>query len=377
VVGTGPALEEAITLFDKRNERVSANLLQAVGVVGPERWRLPEGEGAISIGGLVPTWGFVPSRRAPIIDKVDPPPAFIHWVDLDRLPLASQDVLTDQHVALIALLWACFNVATRDPDKMQQRMSAPLQWGYMVTPTVGFLMRALDEIAEWMPRAGGAALPASRLPTSGADIMAALQAMKPIIWPPLAGNPVHAASAHSLVDLVGASYRLFSTLIRPTDGADVNYWSRQFERDVQDIIDRSPWRPEGPLYDIIGRTVRRPDGSALTDIDAVGYRDGRMLLVSCKSIAFTLPALRGEYAVTRNIVDKVHAAAEEWHAVVEALRADPSPLGSGITKETKIDGCVVFPAVPFFTDARWRSDVFRGLPYLSSSEELAQALERP
>jgi hypothetical protein len=370
-------LEAAIELYDRRTERVSANLLQAVGVVGPDRWQIPSGEGAMRIGGLVPTWTFIPSRRAPIIDKADPPPAFIQWIDLDGLPLAADDVLTNEHVALIALLWACLNIATRDPDKVQQRMSAPLQWGYMVTPTKGFLIRALDEIASWLPKARGAALPTSRLPTNGADIVAALEGMEPIIWPPLIGNPIHAAGEFSLVDLVGASYRLYTTLIRPTDGADVNYWSQHFERDVQELIDRTPWRPEGDVRELIGRTIHRADRSALTDIDAVGHREGRLLLISCKSIAFTLPVLRGEHAVTRNILERVHAAAQEWRSVIEYLRADPSRLGIRIPPHTRMDGCVVFPAVPFFTDRLWRRDVIRGLPYLSSSEELREALGRP
>lgn len=370
-----PQLEAAIELYDRRTEGVSANLLQAVGVVGPDRWHIPEKEGFARIGGLVPTWTFIPSRRARVIDKADPPPAFIQWVDLDQLPpLRTQDALTDEHVALMALLWACFNIATRDPEQMQRRMSTPLQWGYMVTPTEGFLMRALDEIVSWLPRAGGAALPVARLPARGVDIISVLGAIEPIVWPPLVGNPIHAAGDYSLVDLVGASYRLYTTLIRPVEGTVVNYWSQKFERDVQDLIDRTPWRPEGSVRDLIGHTIRRADGSDLTDIDAVGHHDGRLLLVSCKSIAFTLPAVRGEHGVTRNIVDKVHAAAEEWTAVVEALRADHSLLGSDIAAATRVDGCVVFPAVPFFTDPRWRGEVVRGLPYLSSSEELARAL---
>lgn len=370
-----PQLEAAIDLYDRRNERVSANLLQAVGVVGPDRWHAPDGKSVMPIGGLVPTWVFIPSRRAPVIDKADPPPALLQWVDLDQVaPLRTQDVLTDEHVALIALLWACFNIGTREPEKVQQRLSAPLQWGYMVTPTDGFLMRALDEIASWLPRAQGEALPAARLPGRGADIIDVLAAIEPIVWPPLMGNPIHAAGEYSLVDLVGASYRLFTTLLRPADGADVNYWSQQFERDMQNIIDRTAWRPEGATRALIGRTIRRADGSDLTDIDAVGQQDGRLLLVSCKSIAFTLPAVRGEHAVTRNIVEKVHAAAEEWSAVIEALRVDRSLLGCDVSPETQIEGCIVFPAVPFFTDPRWRGDVFRGLPYLSSSEELSRAL---
>jgi hypothetical protein len=94
-------------------------------------------------------------------------------------------------------------------------------------------------------------------------------------------------------------------------------------------------------------------------------------------VAFTVPALRGEFAVTRNIVEKVHKAAAEWSGVIERLRANPSLLGSTLSGEAVIDGCVAFPSVPFYTDAQWRYSVFDLLPYLLSVAELASLLGQP
>ncbi len=51
----------------------------------------------------------------------------------------------------------------------------------------------------------------------------------------------------------------------------------------------------------------------------MGFNDGRMLVVSCKSIAFTVPALRGVFAVTRNITEKIEVAASELDEVTKAL----------------------------------------------------------
>jgi hypothetical protein len=123
----------------------------------------------------------------------------------------------------------------------------------------------------------------------------------------------------------------------------VNVWSAHFERDVQAIIDQSPWHPPDLMRPLIGRTVRRAHGTALTDIDALGFNDGRILLVSCKSIAFTVPALRGEFAVTRNIREKIESAASEWDEVTKALRGDPTLLGAGVFRDAAIDGCDLFP----------------------------------
>jgi hypothetical protein len=371
-----PELESAIDSYDRRTQRMSSNLLQAVGLVAQDEFTPLDSRDDPRIGGLVPHWFFLASRRGRPLDKADPPPAILKWIDFDRIPpFREQGILNDEHAALIYLLWACFNIATRDSEMMTRRLSATLQWGYMVTSTDQSLLRALDEIAMWVPQARGAALRASTLPNSGSDVLNMLHNIAPVHWPPLCGNPVHEAGAYSVIDLAGASRRLNTTLVRPADGADVNYWSKQFEKDVQSLIDASPWRPEGSIRDLIGRSIRRPDGSEVTDIDAVGYRDKRLLLVSCKSIAFTLPALGGEHRVTRNITEKVNKAAEEWMTVVELVRADRSRLGPPAPSEARIDGCVVFPAVPFSTDRRWRFEIWRGLPYLLSSAELALALD--
>jgi hypothetical protein len=278
---------------------------------------------------------------------------------------------------LILLLWASFNIGSREPEHLIRRMTAPFQWGYMVTPTDNFLTPALDEMCQWLTEGAGHALRACWHPQSAAEVLEVLRAIEPEVWPPLCGCPVHHADRHSVIDLVGASRRLFATLLRPADGADVNAWSAQFEHDVQSIIDESPWRPPDQLRPLIGRTVRRANGIALTDIDALGFNDGRMLVVSCKSIAFTVPALRGEFAVTRNITEKIDLAASEWGEVTRALRDDPTLLGAGVPHDVAIDGCVVFPSTPFYTDSRWRRCVFNLFPYLLSVSELSTCLGRP
>ena len=369
-------LDDAIEEYDKRSEREGSNLLTAVGVVGsptinpdPERLR---------IGGLVPHWYGIGVEHPPAFDKADPLPFLFSWIDLDTIgPLCEQAILTETHVALILLLWAAFNIGSREPEHAMRRMTTPFQWGYMVTPTDNFLIPALDEMCEWLTEGAGHALSGCWNPQSAAEVLEVLRAIEPEVWPPLCGCPVHEADRHSVIDLVGASRSLFATLLRPAEGADVNVWSAHFEHDVQAIIDKSPWRPPDQMRPLIGQTVRRANGTALTDIDALGFNDGRMLVVSCKSIAFTVPALRGEFAVTRNITEKIHSAASEWDEVTKALRDDPTLLRAGVFRDVAIDGCVVFPSTPFYTDPRWRRSVFDVFPYLLSVSELSTRLGEP
>jgi hypothetical protein len=125
----------------------------------------------------------------------------------------------------------------------------------------------------------------------------------------------------------------------------------------------------------LARTLYR-GGQALTDIDAVGLQGNRLLLVSCKSTAFTIPALRGEFAITRNLTQKTHEAADDWRAVLEAVRGDPAILGHEVESAApSVDGCVVFPSVPFFMNSRWRHQrAFNEVPFLCSVSELRRVL---
>lgn len=365
-------LDDAIEEYDSRTEREAANLMQSVGVATPKGTIDPQ---HVRIGGLVPHWYSFGVAKPPPFAKADPPPFLFEWIDLDAVaPLWDQNLLTEQHVALIAVLWAAFNIGTREPEHALRRMTAPLQWGYMVTPTNTFLIPALEEMCSWIPQGVGRAVEGCWLPGSAQEILDVLSHLHARIWPPLCGNPIHRADDYSVIDLIGASRRLFSTLLRPSDGAGVNVWSLHFEQNVRDLIDGTPWRPPDALRPLIGRTIKRADGSDLTNIDALAYRNGRLLLVSCKSIAFTVPALGGEFAVTRNIVEKIQAAASHWHDVIATLRDDRSLLPVEVPDDVLIDGCVAFPSVPFYTDAQWRRLVFGTVPYLVSLMELDAGL---
>lgn len=44
--------------------------------------------------------------------------------------------------------------------------------------------------------------------------------------------------------------------------------------------------------------------------------------------------------------------------------------------DAAIDGCVVFPSIPFYTEARWRRTVFDSFPFLLSVTELSSVLDR-
>jgi hypothetical protein len=72
-----------------------------------------------------------------------------------------------------------------------------------------------------------------------------------------------------LVDLVGACRALGEAHERPTGGTEANEWTRLFEDQIQQVIDRSDWKPEGRHRDLIGKTVY---------LGPSAYRSGRRCL---------------------------------------------------------------------------------------------------
>ena len=122
-------------------------LTGALGVSAPTD-ELSVSDGTL-VGGLVPTWHFVDMVPRPSFARVDPLPARLQWIDLDAVePLAAQSVLTDEQVALIVVLWAAFLFVTHDPRKVDQRLAAPVQWGYSLLHADRALTPAIDEVLQ-------------------------------------------------------------------------------------------------------------------------------------------------------------------------------------------------------------------------------------
>jgi hypothetical protein len=367
-------LDRLISIYDKRRQDAEQNLTSAIGVdVGGDLFPIVHQHNRI--GGLLPYWAFTgPTRRAPIVELADPTPAVMLWYDLDRATaLEHASTWTVEHVALIALLWACLLIMTRDPDRTQQQIAAPIQWGYFLTHRENLLIPALNEVAGWLPEHRGAALHAAPLPSRGEDVIATLEGIEPSLRPPMCGNPVHNAGEVVVVDLVGASARFRATLLRVPDGKEVNYYSDQFEKDVQAIIDASPWQPQGEIRKLIRRKIRR-GGTPFTDIDAVAHQGNRLILIDCKSIAFTLAAMRGDYNAVLKLKKKVDEYAVKWQEKVGTINTERHLMPIPIAAKMKIGGCIVLPEVPYVTDTRWLARGLAGLRFVSSSGELASAL---
>ena len=370
-----PVIDAAITRFDRRIEVDQGGGLASVGIAdrgaGDVRLELP-------LGGKIPLIREVGVRKGRPFREGDPTPHLNSVIDLDQVQaLHPGEPLDRTQVALAILLAACFLAQGEEGSVAgtRIRMTPVVQWGYALLLTEKTLSWNLARVIQAVTDDPGAALAASPKLGSAAEVLAVLSGIQSEVYSPLAGNPVHPVGEYSLIDLAGASHRLMTTLTRPRDG-NVKAWGDRFEDDVQAVIDQSKWRPEGDARRLKYKKVKRRDGTDLTDIDAVAMRGNRLLLVSCKSFPLTREVARGDWRTIPGALDKVHTALADWEAVVAAVKSDPGLLGIPIAPGTKIDGCVVFPAVPYFTEPTGSRNVFGIIPVLLSLSELGRALNR-
>jgi hypothetical protein len=174
-----------------------------------------------------------------------------------------------------------------------------------------------------------------------------------------------------LIDLEGACRALGEAHERPTGGAEANQWTRLFEAQIQRVIDRSDWRPEGPHRALIRKTVYL-NGQTLTDLDAVGFRDGELLLIDAKSWITPRDLEFGEYWAVNDRVKKVEQAAKDWDARVAAIRQHPEILN--IDPPFEIQGLVVTPEVPYVLPGACTQELTSGMLAVSTIAELDRCL---
>ena len=83
----------------------------------------------------------------------------------------------------------------------------------------------------------------------------------------------------------------------------------------------------------------------MTDIDALGSRKGRLLVVSCKSLLYSDGYEVADYKVMRNMAVAVDKAVQAWSAVCASLRQDPMGDNFDFSRYNEIIGVVCTPTV--------------------------------
>lgn len=173
-----------------------------------------------------------------------------------------------------------------------------------------------------------------------------------------------------MIDLLGVSRLIDTTVARAQEGSGANIWGAAFESAIQDLIDQSAWRPPSNLTHLIGRMIKK-DGQAITDIDAVAFAQDTLILIDAKAFGVSGALARGEYSAILTMRERVEAASAAWRDRIAVIRQDPSLLGVHVPDGTAIDGLVILPFVPYVHPGAATEPVLSLLRASSVSELIA------
>lgn len=191
------------------------------------------------------------------------------------------------------------------------------------------------------------------------------------------GGPLVAMAPNGyLFNVVAANQRLFYELQYPTVGGDVaNFRGDDFELAVQEIINKTRWKPSRALQDYRGRHLRNNNAEKITDLDALAEHDGNLIVFSCKSRPYTLNYDAGEYSVVRSGVCLVTEAVNDAIKVENILKHNPVGPNYDLRQYKSITICVATPRVLYVTSGPATEIVFPGLARYISVSELQRFLK--
>jgi hypothetical protein len=269
-------------------------------------------------------------------------------------------------VATLVALLTCL-----DPSYVGAGLLNSMSTGYEVCSRRSFAAR-LDTAHKKLdenPRV--AHIPRATRPDTVEGIVSVLAEQAAGLWPPNGGVVLHELGDHLLVDWVGMSRRFLEGMRRVGgDGAIANTWSSAFEDEVQREIDGTTWRPTPEVRRLKGLRLRR-GAHDITDIDAVGAAGDRLLMVSCKGLAYTDAYDRGEYGSVRNARTKVEEATKYWQGILARLRSDPIGDNYDVSRYGSLLGMIVIPFFPFLHGDTLERRSFGDVPFVCAISELS------
>ncbi|MFC7532342.1 hypothetical protein [Actinoplanes sp. GCM10030250] len=174
---------------------------------------------------------------------------------------------------------------------------------------------------------------------------------------------------HLILNGAMASTALTAGFNRPADGDAANVWSGAFEDEVQALIDMSLWRPPEQYRPLIRRNIR-VDGTVITDVDAVAYHDGVLLLIDCKSYKSNDRLEVGEYSAVKSLREKAEKAWSSWANRIAVIDGHREQLPVQVDDTVSIAGVVVLPFTPYLLPGETTGFTTGSLRRVSSVGEL-------
>lgn len=247
-----------------------------------------------------------------------------------------------------------------------------MELGYFVVDPDEWDRLANEEYASVCDRIR-TALPQLNAPATFELFSAACHAYRGSAWPIAHGNPVRTTPNYVCIDMWAASMGFITAFQFPkVQGRIANERATRFEDVVQELIDTTPWT--APEIRSLRQKPLTLGGMTLTDIDAIGAQGRDLLIVSCKSIPYTMDYDRGVYNAIRNAETTVVNAVAHWKGIVETLDATRVGDNYNLSGFDRIIGVVCTPFAVYTKSAEALTTTTGSLRWASSLDEFAHFL---
>jgi hypothetical protein len=241
----------------------------------------------------------------------------------------------------------------------------------------GWLMTSLSQIQSALRHYFDDALafasnlfPGVCFPSNLPDLFYLIAEMKGSVWPFRRGSAIRTVGRLFLLDLHAATMMLNeSAEFKTRGGAEGDVRGRHFENAVQAVIDQSEWGPPPRLRVKVGFMLR-DRGKDVSDLDAIGLKDGILLLVSCKSRIYSDEYDQGNYGTISGTVRLIEGALTKWFNVVRFVQERPHCLKDYDLSGLRVTGVVCLPFVPYLPIGKCTGFVAPGLRTVVSIAEL-------
>ena len=243
-------------------------------------------------------------------------------------------------------------------------------WGGVLMPEEEFLNPS-DELFADAISFVHQVFPEIDLPSTPVDMLRRLEDLEPSFWPLRSGSPLRRAGEAFFIDVHAATILMNQLLEFETSGGGPKGVLRgaHFEEKVQGLIDVSPWAPGEELAKHVGMDLYR--GSQLvTDLDALGTKDGVLLMVSCKSLAKTMQYDAGDFQKVRAAKSTVEKAVLALRQLEIDIQQDPGAFNFPFSRYQKIVPVVCVPHVIYVPAGPATEFVAPGLRAAVSANEL-------
>jgi hypothetical protein len=287
------------------------------------------------------------------------------------------DLIADGRIA--SLLWS----QEAGPLLMLMRMAYELilvpailttilQVGYVVS-TEQSLIEGFSLIYKSAEESVRTTAPGLDIPGGPEELFQTLAGMRSSLWPLLPGPVIRGCGDTVYLDLASATVRLNHAFQFPRgSGIEANVRAEHFEDSVQEAVDSSRWSSTA-VRGMKGRTLRY-NGNSITDIDAIGARDRKLLLISCKSVLYA-EYDEANYKIMHNAAELVKTSVIRWAHICEFLKEKPIGDNYDFSQYEEVIGVVCTPILVYAPLGITTDEVADGLYAAVSLSELKTWLD--